>query len=85
MPSGQAARRRSVVRNVGAAIERGRSMAAPPGITTHFDDDGGIEGFKLEQKVHFDVFTGRRSTERTVAASDVEHCLWLPILLGQIH
>ena len=84
MPSGQAARRRSDVRKAQAeAIRRGRLMAVPPGITTRFDDDVELEGFKRAQKVHFNVSTGRRSTRRTIAASHVERCLWLSILLGE--
>ena len=67
------------------AIWGGRSMTMPPGINANFDDDIGLGGFKLAQIVHFDVTTSCWSTERTNAASDVERCRRLSILLGQIH
>ena len=85
MPSEQAARQRSHARKAGeAAIRRVRSMAAPA-VSPRCEDDVGLRGFKLAPIVHFGVYTGRRSTGRTIAASDVNRCLRMQILLGQIH
>ena len=49
-----------------------------------FDDDVGLGDFKFAPIVHFDFSTGRWSTGRIIAASDVERFLRLPIILGQI-
>ena len=75
MPSGQTAGRRSDARKAdAAATRRGRSTAALAGVIARFDDDVGRRSFKLAQIVHFEVPTGRCSTGRTFAASDVVRC-----------